>query len=349
MKKPIEIKNNDYEDFLSIDFYLTNVCNYSCHYCHPGLNEGDKRFFQDYKLFIKNVDHLLTVYKKNFNKKRIKIELSGGEPSLWPKVGEFAKHLKETHPEIICISITTNASRTMRWWEENAQYFDEVHISLHAEGDPYHIIKVADYVFNKTENHVAVNVMLDPTNWDQSVNYLNTVVNHPVPWLVKSWLLVKGATVREDYTKEQLEEFQDRVKKVPPQEYITRMEERGAISKPSLAKMLFDDGSIESFTKLALKRMPGDNNYYGWLCNVGVDRFSIMFGNFVASCGANYLFNLDTPLSLYDNDFVSKFVPEIVKPTICREIVCGGCTKDLRIPKKKIQTENKVFLILNEK
>jgi organic radical activating enzyme len=349
MRAPVEIQNSEYDDFLSVDIYLTNVCNYSCHYCHPGLNEGDKRFPTDYDLFVKNVDHLLNVYKENFNKKKIKIELSGGEPTLWPKVGEFARHLKETHPEIICIAITTNASRTIRWWKENAKFFDEVHISLHAEGNPQQVINVADYIYNNTNSHVAVNVILDPTNWSQCIDYLQTVVDHPTLWLVKSWLLVKGATVREDYTPEQLEEFQDRVKKIPPQEYITLMEERGFISKPSVTKMLFNDNSIEDFTKLTLKRMPGDNNYYSWSCNVGIDRFSLMFGNFIASCGATYLFDLDQPLSLYDKDFVNKFKPNIIKPTICRELVCGGCTKDLRVPKKKIQTENKVFPILNEK
>lgn len=348
MKVPIAIENRDYDDLLSIDIYLTNVCNYSCHYCHPGLNEGDKRFPSNYDLFVKNVDHLLTVYKQHFNKKRIKIELSGGEPTLWPNIGNFAKHLKNNHPEIICISITTNASRTIRWWKENAKHFDEVHISLHSEGNPQHIIDVADHVYNNTESHVAVNVILDPTNWEQCIKYLNIVVDHPTPWLVKSWLLVQGATVRSDYTKEQLVEFDNRVKKIPTEEYIRRMENKGFISKPSITKMIFDDNSIEDFTKLTLKRMPGDNNYKGWSCNIGVDRMSLMFGNLIASCGANYLFNLENPLSLYDESFVNDFKPEIIKPTICRELVCGGCTKDLRVPKKRLGITQKVFPIINE-
>jgi organic radical activating enzyme len=349
MKQPIEIKNIDYDDLLSVDIYLTNVCNYSCHYCHPGLNIGDKRFPQDYDLFVKNVDHLLTVYKNHFNKKQIKIELSGGEPTLWPKIGEFAKHLKTTHPEIICISITTNASRTLRWWKEYARHFDEVHISLHAEGNPRHIIDVADYIYNNTENHVSVNVMLDPTNWNQCIEYLDTVVSHQTPWLVKSWPLVKGATIRDDYSDDQLDMFRDRVKKVPPKDYIKKMEDRGVISKPSSAKMIFNDGSVEDYTKLALKRMPGDNNYHGWLCNVGVDRVSLMFGNLISACGATYLFDLEKPLSMYDQNFVDKFNSAIVKPTICRELVCGGCTKDLRVPKKNINLHKKVFLLINEK
>lgn len=345
MRNPVEIQNSEYDDFLSVDIYLTNICNYSCHYCHPGLNEGDKRFPKDYDLFVKNVDHLLDVYKTYFNKKRIKIELSGGEPTLWPRVGDFANHLKSTHPEIECLSITTNASRTMRWWEENAKFFDEVHITLHAEGRPRHIIDVADYIYLNTDSHIAVNVVLDPTKWELTSQYLEEVVSHPTPWLVKTWLLVNGATVRSDYTQEQLDQFHDRVKKKPPEEYIKRMEDKGFISKPSVTKMIFDDGSVEDFVKLTLKRMPGDNNYQGWSCNVGVDRISLMFGNLIASCGASYLFDLDKPLSLYDKNFIDKFSMDLVKPTICRELVCGGCTKDLRVPKIKITETKKVFPI----
>lgn len=348
MRIPVEIQNSEYDDFLSVDIYLTNICNYSCHYCHPGLNEGDKRFPDDYNLFVKNLDHLLDIYKKDFNKKRIKIELSGGEPSLWPKIGEFSRHLKNTHSEIECLSITTNASRTMRWWEENAKFFDEVHITLHSEGNPKHIIDIADYIYFNTENHVAINVVLDPTKWDLTTSYLETVVSHPTRWLVKTWLLINGTTIRDDYTKEQLENFHDRVKKKPPEEYIKRMEIKGFISKPSVTKMIFDDGSIEDFVKLTLKRMPGKNNYQGWSCNVGVDRISLMFGNLIASCGADYLFDLDKPLSLYDKNFIEKFNSKLIKPTICREITCGGCTKDLRIPKIKLDTAKKVFSIIHE-
>ena len=97
IRTPIEIQNSDHDDLLCIDIYPTNICNYSCHYCHPGSNEGNHGFPKDFDLYVKNIDHLLNVYKENFNKKRIKIEISGGEPTLWPRIGDFANHLKLNH------------------------------------------------------------------------------------------------------------------------------------------------------------------------------------------------------------------------------------------------------------
>lgn len=332
----VAIENSEYDDTLSIDVYLGNVCNYSCHYCHPGLNEGDKRFPQDYDLYVKNMDHLLNVYKNNFNKKRIKIELSGGEPTLWPKIGAFGRHLKETHPEVVCCKLISNGSRTLRWWKENAECFTEIHLTLHPEGDPYHMIEVADYVYNNTDNHIAVNVVLDPTDWEASKKRLDIMVNHPTPWLTKSWLLVLGNYVRSDYTEEQLKEFEDRPKKIPPQEYIDKMRERDVISPPSKATLIYEDGKTEPFNKLTLKRKQGDNVFTGWECNVGVDRLSCLWGDVIAPCGARYLFDFDNPLSLYDEKFTKKFLPTMVKPVICRQPACGICTSDLRIPKRKV-------------
>lgn len=332
----IAIENSDYDEKLSIDIYLGNVCNYSCHYCHPGLNEGDKRFPQDYDLFVKNIDHMLDVYKTNFNKKDIKIELSGGEPTLWPRIADLAKHLKQQHNKVVSTKLITNGSRTLRWWKENANFFDEIHISLHPEGTSEHIIQVADHIYNNTDNHVSVNVVLDPTDWEASKAKLDKVIEHPTPWLTKSWLLVLGAYVRQDYTEQQLKEFEDRVKKIPPRNYIDKMIQRKIITPPSQAHLVFNDGKQEPFTKLSLKRNNGDNVFTGWECNVGVDRISCIWGDIIASCGARYLFNLDKPLSLYDAAFIKKFTPDIVKPVICKQPVCGSCTSDLRIPKRKI-------------
>lgn len=337
MKKDVvAIKNPDYDELLSIDITLANICNYSCHYCHPGLNNGDRGFPLDYDLYTKNFDHLINIYKNKFNKKHIKVELTGGEPTLWPRIADFAKHLKETHPEIDCCKIISNGSRTIRWWKENSQYFDEIHLSLHPEGNPQHVIEVADYIYKNTNNFVTINVILDPTDWETSKNRLDEIVAHTTPWLTKSWLLVSGATVRSDYTKEQLKEFDNRVKKIPPQEYIDKLRERGIIFPPSKATLVYDNGTTEPFTKLTLKREEGDNVFTGWECNTGVDRIACAFGNIISPCGARYLFDLDQPLTLYDEDFTKKFRASIIKPIICRESVCGKCTSDLRIPKRKI-------------
>ena len=340
MKQPVAIVNNDFDDFLTVDFMVTNKCNFSCHYCHPGSNEGNIGFPEDFDLLLENLGHAIKIYKEHFNKKHIKFEITGGEPTVWPKIGEFARWLKNEQG-IDNVFLVTNGSRTMRWWEQYAGYFDEVHLSLHSvEGNPHHIIQVADYIYENHKNtHVAVNVLMDPLNWQRSIDNMEIVVNHPSTWLVKSWALVKDGRLRDDYTKEQLEMFRDKVLKKPPEEYIQRMIDNNIIPKKTTAKIVFDDGTIDGYNSFMLRENQL-HNYQGWLCNLGVDRISFLGSWILGSCGASNLFNLESPLSLNDKEFTKKFTPEIIKPIICRQLSCGSCTKDLKVPKAMIHKKH---------
>jgi sulfatase maturation enzyme AslB (radical SAM superfamily) len=76
--KPIAIVNPDFDNYLSIRYGFTNVCNYSCSYCWPDSHAGTTKW-PDFDLICKNFDHLITVYKTYFNKKSIRFHLIGGE------------------------------------------------------------------------------------------------------------------------------------------------------------------------------------------------------------------------------------------------------------------------------
>jgi wyosine [tRNA(Phe)-imidazoG37] synthetase (radical SAM superfamily) len=334
--KPIAIVNTDYDDYLSIEYMVSNVCNYACEYCHPGSNEGDVKFVDDVDLLLVNFKHLLDVYQNDFGKKEVKLEITGGEPTLWPHLGKFTDSLK-AHVNHINIAITTNGSRTLRWWRENSKSFTEIHLSLHSvEGDAKHMIEVADYLYNETECHVAVNVIMDPANWEQSMNNLNTMVNHPTPWLVKTWLLIDTVKdIRTDYTKEQLEFMSQKVHKQPPQEYIEKLIEKKIIPVKSKARVVYSDGTIDDYNSLEM-RINKMYNFFGWRCRLGVDRVRIADGHFAGSCGARNLFNLKDPISIYEKDFCDKFTKDIIQPLICNQINCGGCTSDLKVPKAKV-------------
>jgi organic radical activating enzyme len=346
MKQPVAIINKDFENYLSVDFNISNVCNFSCHYCHPGSNEGNKKFPKNYAMVVENFDHLLNVYKTYFNKTNVKIEITGGEPTLWPKLPQFTKHLKTVHA-ISNIAITTNASRTLRWWKESSQYFDEVHISLHPqEGNAEHIINIADYLYNETQTHVAVNVIMDPTDWDKSKDNLKTVTDWKTPWLVKTWMLIKEKHLRQDYTRDQLNFFQDKVHKLPPQEYIDRMMHNNIIPGKSNAQIVFDDGTVEPYNSFML-RTNNLHNFYGWNCNLGVDRVPIIFGEIIGSCGAKNIFNATRPLSIFSQTFLTDFNADIIKSITCQQTSCGSCTKDLKIPKEKLPGTKQYIPILN--
>ena len=338
MKKPIEIINADYDEFLSVQYAFTNVCNYKCNYCWPESHSGSTRW-PDYDIICKNFDHLLTVYKNHFGKKVIRFHLLGGEPTLWPKLGDFAKFIYEKHG---CrMTMSTNGSRTLRWWNEYAEYFNDIQLSVHHEFcDLDHVKAVLDCIYNKGTVMTAATVLMDPSAWDKCEGIVDELVAYPADWLVKTKVLVEPtgddtSVINKNYTSEQLEYLRNKIKRLPPEEYIVKMQQLGNIEpKKTSAIIRFDDGTEEPYNTFSLFETKS-NSFLGWQCNIGKDRISIhQTGRLQGACGEMKLFGGES-IYIHDEDFVEKFTPDAIKPVKCSIPFCG-CSAEIRLPKRKI-------------
>ena len=335
--KPVAIVNPDFDNYLSIRYEFTNVCNYNCNYCWPDSHAGTTKW-PDFDLICKNFDHLITVYKTYFNKKIISIELTGGEPTLWPKLGEFVKFLKEKHD--VRVSVDTNGSRTLRWWKEYSQYFNDIAISMHHEfSNVNHIIELLDLIYNTDTTIGGVSVCMDPVAWNKCVELVDLLVAHPTPWLVKSTTLVSstGANlgVIKDYTSDQLDYLKNKIKKIPPNEYINKMRNLNNIQEDKTqAVITWEDGTCSPYSSLVVvsKKL---NNFFGWECNLGVDRVNVQRdGSLQGACGETKVHG-NNYFKIHDIDFVEKFTPDVIKPIKCSMLICG-CKTEMRITKHKL-------------
>jgi len=217
--KPIAIINNDTHNRLHIGYTIGTTCNYKCHYCFDGCNDGQYRFPNNFDLVKTNFGHIIDLYRENFSKEHIRIHLTGGEPTLWPKLGEFAEFISK---EKECkISLSTNGSRTLNFWKRYSKYFDDIHISIHNEGcDVAHLIEVMDWVYNN-EPDVLINgtVLMDKLNWQRCVNIVEKLKSHPTEWLLKVRpILING--ILDQYLEEQLNFMRTKIKKQPPPEKV---------------------------------------------------------------------------------------------------------------------------------
>jgi organic radical activating enzyme len=335
--KPIAIVNPDFDNYLSIRYEFTNVCNYNCNYCWPDSHAGTTKW-PDFDLICKNFDHLIKVYKTHLNKKIVSVELVGGEPTIWPRLGEFAKFLKERHD--VRVSVDTNGSRTLRWWKEYSQYFNDIAISAHHEFcDVEHLKKLLDLIYQNGVTMGGVSVCMDPSAWDKCIQLVDTLVAHPVPWLVKTTTLKKavGSDIGsiKDYSLEQLAYLQNKIKKLPPNEYLEKMRALKNIQEEKTqAVITWADGSQEPYTTFAImsKRV---NTFFGWECNLGVDRVNIQRdGALSGTCGETKIYG-DDYFNIYDLDFVEKFTHAVVKPIRCSMLICS-CKTEIRINKRKL-------------
>ena len=187
MKKfPIRIISTQQSDTLEIRFSPTDICNFNCTYCFDGSGHIDKyRYPKDVELVIKNVRKLFDFYTTHHNKTRFVLMLTGGgEPTMWPKIEYFCRELKKSHN--MYITVITNASRTIRWWEENYTCFDNAVLSCHNEfTDIAHHIAVADLLFEKGLKVTSLMVM-DAKNWVRCTEMVDDMLTSKHSWYIES-------------------------------------------------------------------------------------------------------------------------------------------------------------------
>ena len=324
--KLISIENK-LEDYLYITYNFTSTCNFNCTYCWPAAHDGKFRF-PNLEIVCNNFSHLL----RSYNKGNVRITISGGEPTLWPELGKFAKYLKENHN---CrLTLNTNGSRTLRWWKEYCSYFDDIQISVHNKfAEIPHTIEVLDEIYSRQNIMVAAQMLMDPNNWDKSVDNVNQLVSHSTPWLVKLMTLVDPLTGQiMNYTDNQLEFLKNKNQKTPPQDYIARMFETGKIVEESdvNAVMTFDNSLVQPFDTFEILKNKW-NQFKGWSCSIGNERLGIdASGNLAGNCGEVVS---DEKFNLHNKSFLKNFTLEKINSTsTCSKQFCD-CTSDIKVTK----------------
>jgi organic radical activating enzyme len=331
MKELIEIKTTKNKT-LRIMYDLGNLCNYKCWYCFPGSNEGTTGW-PDVNIVKHNVVRMIQYYFEN-GIDDINLNLLGGEPTLWKDLSEFVEHIKLTvKPKFgqkLRISMQTNGSRTLRWWEEYGQYFDNVSISVHNErADPNHIAKVAQTLTDKGVFAFA-SVLMDHKNWDRSLQILNEILSIDAQFMVEAMPVHLDGIY--DYSEEQKEFFKSPVKRKPSLKCIVR-HYRSIMSIPVFTG-IFSDGSIIKTKSAQHFTVNGYDKFKGWSCNLGVNWVFInRQGNLTGTC-ENKIYGINSYYNINDLDFIGKYNP-IIKPTTCDKTQCL-CQGEVVLSKKKI-------------
>jgi len=327
MKKIIEVKSDKKSDHLRIEYMVGNYCNFKCWYCSPYANGGTHRWVKDTELLLKNFRHLFNYFIAN-GKTNFELNYVGGEPTLWPDIGEFSRKIKE---EFNCIvTLTTNGSRTLRWWDQNADVFDKIRFSCHpGQVDIDHYIKVCDLVYEKGIGMNAL-VLMDPTRWEESVELIEKCKKSKYQWFVNAMEVFS----QHEYTEEQKKYISKNVKRRAGLLWILKHEN---IFSPQ-PKVVFEDETVKSIERNFLS-LNDVNRFRGWECNLGLDNINIQKdGKMSGTCGMK-LYGKDVFYNIYDEDFCNKFNPEL-KPVICEVERCW-CQPEQLLDKRKISDQEK--------
>lgn len=324
MKELIKIKTMEPKNKLRIEFAIGNYCNFNCSYCGSDYNGGTHRWTNNEDLLLKNFKHLLNFYIDN-KINYFEINVLGGEPSLWPGLVNFVKEIKKNYNTKM--TMTTNGSRTIRWWEKNSTAFDKILFSYHqGQTDIDHFIKVLDLVYS---NGTAVNVlmMMNSSCWEECVESIEKMkTNSKHPWFISA-MEINPPT----YTATQLEFFKKHVKRCPPIFRIIKDEYKNILKgNPTV---IYSDNSSKKIPRnwLSINEL---NNFQGWMCNLGIETINIKKEGTITGMCNNSVYGAEQFYNIYDSNFVNNFSP-ILQPTVCEKSKCW-CQPEILMTKWKI-------------
>ena len=99
-------------------------CNYACDYCWPAVHSNTEKF-PSFESVINTIDMIIDNWS---NGEQIRWNFGGGEPTMHPKFIDILKYLKSRNQWIL---VTTNGSRSTKFWSEATQYINSVNMSAH--------------------------------------------------------------------------------------------------------------------------------------------------------------------------------------------------------------------------
>jgi len=149
---------NENLDCALVTLFTHNYCNFSCSYCSPIHHSNSHRWPDDFSPYIQFLNRVRKQSKK------IYVEFMGGEPTLWPKFGDFVSAISD---QDTYIEFSTNASRSLRYWDSFKAGSMYVMLSWHHEQcDDDHFVEVANMLQHKVSCGVAL--MVVPENFERA-------------------------------------------------------------------------------------------------------------------------------------------------------------------------------------
>lgn len=242
---------------LIIDWTVSNVCNYDCHYCAKGSKDGSFSW-PDIEQVRITVQKLVSANKD----KNITYVLMGGELTLWKQFVTFIEMLRGETPNCT-IKLLTNGIMPALYWQQNGKLFDRIQFSYHPEYKD-NLNKFISAVNASSSKVNTVFVMSPPENFTDSVYaYDKLVAECPnTNMIIAKPIDGRAGPLKQlkDYTVEQSEWIRKSV--------VLRNTEN--IKMPKFIG-INEDGTEHVIEPLNLI-ITENNKWKDWQCYVGVEK-----------------------------------------------------------------------------
>lgn len=267
---PIRVQKANPLAYKFIEWKIHNVCNYNCSFCGSIHKDGSQRWFslEKYKEYV---DKLVLAT----NGEPFWIQITGGEPTLYPKLIELLRYMREKNA---MISLVSNGSRTLRYWEElrDANVLDHLFITYHSEQtENYQHTSNVVNLFHDTPVDTIILITHVYNSIVRAFEAQEYFLNNTGTTITLKAMVIGGYDIYQLYTEE--EKY-----KLLKENYIS-----GKLSKTKVHSKLPKEMKIDHSLKISYSNFKQEivdpqillkeqrNRFEGYNCEIGMNNFRI--------------------------------------------------------------------------
>lgn len=319
MKSPIRV-NPAYElPYRVVEWMITDTCNLDCIFCHDENKLGVRGRFE-YDEAVQILDKISLICEG----KPYWLSITGGEPTLHPKLAEILSYAKSKGALIV---LMTNGTRTLKYWEKlrETKSIDKLIITCHSEQrvDFQHMANVANLFHDEpTIVFLQATYTLDYVDEVlQGLDYLNENTGAILCILAMN---ISGQLYHEivDPIKyERIKNYTWCLGKLSDTKKYPKIPRDIAIDVPDI-RAEYDDNTFDEMNPMYAMKV-GLNQFLGWTCDIGKTSLKIEPGViYRGGCKVG-----PKPFSIENIEFYED-------PILCPKTFCG-CATDMVVPKYK--------------
>ena len=246
----MQLRSTRDSNYLYIDWWLMNHCNYNCSYCPDILKNGsiDLPNIIDCKSAVDQINSFAKTQGK-----RCHYYFTGGEVTQWPWLIDLIEHIKQKNNYV---RMRTNASMPITEWQRLISSVDSINIEVHSEHTPISHFMLCLYAAKKKNVDVSITVSMLPDRWQE----LESVISK----IQKIW-------PEQHIHRKML--FEDPAINKQPMEY--QPEQKVKLKRQHGDLISIDEQGEEEFTDFQTLLFEGKNKFQNQSCQAGIEQLII--------------------------------------------------------------------------
>ena len=289
----------NHQGTIKIEWNLGKRCNLDCSYCPEYIHDNHSPHVD-----IDILKHTVAIL--NNLDKPIRLSLTGGEPSVHPHIKELLESINVVE-NISWLSMTTNGTRTEKWYIDQSQYIDQYVFSLHYEKNKDQVLDhIINFALTNTDTKILVHIMAHH-------DFMNEVKKDT---LKLQMLSIPSVIRRIRWTEGDHDLFDDKLYHYNDLQWII---DSTATAIPNCIVNESIEYHANDIIKLHM------NHFKNWSCNAGIESLMINWDGNVhrATCRVGGSLG-----NIYNGSFI---IPE--EPVICTRNQCT-CEADIPLTKE---------------